>query len=310
MYVIKDEYLQYRIDNGYSENTIHAIKSLFSFLRKYEEEFGKDACQFSLQEIKQLFEDNGDKTLSTLRSYICHCRDYTEYCIRYHSTLFEIKSNAYLKIEPQFIESLRNQKALTESDFTKLINACDDMTDLFIILGIYRGMTMLELNLAEYKHIKGNFMECYDLVDGEVVLARKIYIDEQLRKAAKISSETYKKVGLRADGHKDARMYYGQYIIKDGRKREYSSIVECVQARQNKLILRISALQHKYKTNKLYANVRKFGISQTVIELMSLRGAYKIADIGMSELQAVNTKYNMDISIKKLKQIMKDYLEE
>ena len=308
--MIKEEYLRHRKENGYSDNTIIAIQTSFNLARKYEEIYDKDLCQFSVDEIKKMFADNADKTLSTLRSYICFYRDYTEYCIRYQSTRFQITSNTFLHIEPTFLDSLRNTKTLTEKDFIELVNACEDKTDLFIVLGIYRGMTMLELILAEYKHIHANYIDCYDFVDGKVVYSRKIYIDYTLKEAARIASETYKKVGIRADGEKDTRMYYGKYIIKDGRERNFDDIGEYILVRRNSLYNKIALMQQKYKIDKLYNSIRKFAIAQTVIESMSIRGAYTLKDIGDAELGVVNAKFNMNMSIKKLKQIMKDYLEK
>lgn len=305
--MIKDRYIEFRTEKESSENTLKTIKTTLNQLGKFEEQFRKDICQFTVDDIKQMFEANNDKSLPALKTMLWAATDYTEFCIRYYRKKMDINSNPYLNFTASYFKTMYNTQVLTTESFVSFIDECVDSTELFIALAIYSGMTLLEISLAKYKHIHGNLMDCYDLVDGETCKSRTIYISPKMKDAARQSSNTYKKESVRANGWKDTRLYFGEYIVKDGKEKQMDNFTEYIMVRQKNIYSKVNEMQKKHNISKIFKRVREYGIAQTVFESLARRNAQ---DICQTELDIVNQKYNLDISLKKLQDIMKNYLEE
>lgn len=127
-------------DKGVSPN---ALPRIFDVVRPLEEYYGKDCCNFTIEEITSAMMAFRSADVGTLRQKASLLRTYTNFCIASGFSIDGI--NHYVELTSDIlIQCIDKKKAaammLTPDDIDEILSTLDNSRDKFLILGPYEGI--------------------------------------------------------------------------------------------------------------------------------------------------------------------------
>lgn len=184
----KNRYIEYK--NSITILPENYLKTQFKFSEKFEEELGKDLCDFNEEEIKDFYKARNFKATGSLDNLNSQLKEYTNWCIieglvKDHQNHYSfIKSNE-LK---ECVNKIKKQAGyVTKKQLIKSINRLSNASDKYIFLAAFEGVMGKNfddiLNVSE-KDLKGNLLK---LKSG-----KEIIVSDLLRDLIIESCNTYK----------------------------------------------------------------------------------------------------------------------
>ena len=126
----------------YMRSRVVAQTSLYSLFRKtekYEESFGKDCCQFTPDEVLEMYKDFKAKSVFVLLNYNVILKAYCAWQKYYNSLETE---NVYEGITRRMLDSLiPEMKVLSRDDVTDIETQLYNWTDKAIIEALFEGLS-------------------------------------------------------------------------------------------------------------------------------------------------------------------------
>ena len=162
----------------YIRSRVIAQTSLYSLFRKtekYEESLGKDCCQFTQDEVLEMYKDFKAKSVFVLLNYNVILKAYCAWQKYYNKLETEI---AYENITKNMLEPLipeNAMKVLSREDVTDIEDQLHNWTDKAIVEALFEGLSgnsmrdliSVEANMVDHKRKQLIFPDgrVFDLTD-------------------------------------------------------------------------------------------------------------------------------------------------
>ena len=151
---IKEEYLK-----KISSSSEYMLRNLFSKLETYEENKGKDVCNFIEDEILEFLNGLYSSSSVTLLSYVSLLRTYTQWCCDNNINIDHI--NHFDMINIDMVSScvnrvIRESKFITLEELNKIIDDIVNVCDKALVLALFYGIcgeNCIELTNITYNDI-------------------------------------------------------------------------------------------------------------------------------------------------------------
>lgn len=162
----------------YMKSRVVAETSLYSLFRKtekYEENLGKDCCQFTQDEVLEMYRDFQAKSVFVLLNYNVILKAYCAWQKYYHGLAVDI---AYENITRNLLEPLipkSAMKVLSREDVTDIEDQLYNWTDKAIVEALFEGLSgnsmcdlvSVEMDMIDHKRKQLIFPDgrVFDLTD-------------------------------------------------------------------------------------------------------------------------------------------------
>lgn len=187
----KQEYIDYK-----TKTTKILSKTLIFYFSKsetYEEKFQKDASNFTIEEVFEMFKGNKEASANTLRNLKSYLSQYTVWCIENGLTIKN--ENAYLRINSKDIDEMIDQtviegKIISEEELDSWCKLVKNPSEAFVLRALFEG-----IDGKGFKEISQ--LKIQDLKEDRAVLCtgREIKISDKLTQLAKRSHEAEEHIG-------------------------------------------------------------------------------------------------------------------
>lgn len=186
---IKNEFIDYAVKEGTSQNIQVVARRYFTTVEAYEQSIDKDLANFTITEIIGMFKYVCTCSLEVIMQMTSLFSRYTYYCKENGFVADGI--NHYDEVTYDVMKACTNTKRINDSiisrkDLLKLANTLPNPSDRFLILAIFEGLSgkgmsdLITLELSQFKN-------------GKVHLAsgRVLTISKELLSFAEESAATY-----------------------------------------------------------------------------------------------------------------------
>ena len=155
------------------------LTGLFNKVEKFEIEKQKDCCEFSLNDILEMFSRFDARSVNVLENSVTYLRAYGNYMV-YHQHTME---NNYIPvtkdmlaecIDPEIIK----QKFLSKTEIDELVAQLFNYSDKALIIGLFNGIS--GKNMEDLVSLREDMLSD----DGKVLIlnsGKSIEIDEEFR---------------------------------------------------------------------------------------------------------------------------------
>lgn len=267
--------------------TIKILLRLFDRMIPHEELLGKDLCEFSKDEILNIYHETDYKcNLSSLKNYNSIYAKYTDFCINNYDQ-FRITSNAYATITADdLVDIVEDEQVLKEDVLRDAMKNMLNVSDKFLCVAAREGMTREEIRAAKYEDIHGHYIDCYEFNsdDTKRCYVRTMPISEEFHQYAYESSTTYEFKGI-----KDNQIVAISYLTGD-------MVVKARKDHYNNTHMKLSALKRKYQIitrdiNNLitYDRLRALGI----YNFISRMNITSVADVTVERREELCKQYRV-----------------
>lgn len=267
--------------------TIKILLRIFDRMIPHEDMLGKDLCEFSKDEILNIYHETDYKcNLSSLKNYNSIYAKYTDFCINNYDQ-FRMVKNAYATITADdLVDIVEEEQVLKEDVLRDAMKNMLNVSDKFLCVAAREGMTREEIRAAKYEDIHGQYIDCYEFNsdDTERCYVRTIPISEEFHQYAYESSTTYELKGL-----KDNQIVAISYLTGD-------MIVKTRKDYHKNTHMKLSALKRKYQMitkdiNNLitYDRLRALGI----YNFISRMNITSVADVTMERREELREQYRV-----------------
>lgn len=189
------------------------LNRLFSNISIYEEELGKDACNFTAYEIVEYYKILNISSFDSLVVINSQLSKYTQWCL--NNNLVKDNQNHYYEIPIKQLKNCINniafnKKIVTQEDIYKWSNELPNPKDKFILVGLFEGIKGKEFcELAKLKpeDIKGNV--------AYLCSNREIHLSDKLVKIIKDCLNEDKYYSISGNAVKQTTLVYNGYVLKD-----------------------------------------------------------------------------------------------
>lgn len=179
---IKEAFIKERLTQiSVTENF---VKHLFKISEPYEEKFGKDLSEFTLDEIIDMYRDKKFNSFHYLITINSQYNIYTNWCIKNKTA----KANSFSKVNKETVLSCINTEKNESRIVTRetVLEWCESMpnaSDAFVILGIFEGIcgkNFCELINGTEESVKDGMY--YTSTGREVIISDRLqyYINRSL----------------------------------------------------------------------------------------------------------------------------------
>lgn len=267
--------------------TIKILLRLFDRMIPHEELLGKDLCEFSKDEILNIYHETDYKcNLLSLKNYNSIYAKYTDFCINNYDQ-FRITSNAYATITADdLVDIVEDEQVLKEDVLRDAMKNMLNVSDKFLCVAAREGMTREEIRAAKYEDIHGHYIDCYEFNsdDTKRCYVRTMPISEEFHQYAYESSTTYEFKGI-----KDNQIVAISYLTGD-------MVVKARKDHYNNTHMKLSALKRKYQIitrdiNNLitYDRLRALGI----YNFISRMNITSVADVTVERREELCKQYRV-----------------
>lgn len=143
--MINNEYKQSYIKNRNEQKVFseHFLKKTFEKAGEYEDEYGKDLCNFTKEQILDMYKSFNINSLEGLLNVNSQFSIYTRQCIADNMVIDG--QNHYDEIGSDQIincinKNLLNQKLITREQLLQWISTLNNSSDAFIIMSLFEGL--------------------------------------------------------------------------------------------------------------------------------------------------------------------------
>lgn len=308
------------LQNEKSQRYIDRIKWSLKKVESYERRINKDISEFSLREIKTMYEDMRESMSTTSMIDINSSLGiYTNYinntCEDSHFDTLKESLRAEMKREKEEKIDIISKKTID-----KIIKDQKHAIDKFLIYGLYCGMKgthYAELNFASLEDSEKDARMIWLAKasgDGECIeeKARKFYADEELYgyALAALEEDTY----IYTNANDDVEVVYK--LAREGKrifKRRLPIISNKVTLGRRRVPERLKQIMQCYDETKdrspddiywsgVVYNIRKIATYNN-LNIRSIRDCIK-----SSELEPIEKQYNFKFSDRKVKASLRRYL--
>lgn len=205
---LKEDYIKTKLD-VYNEAT---IVGYFKRMLPFEEQLGKDLCNFTLMEILNVYSQSAYKSIYTLQMVNSVFKEYTNYCM--NNNIVIDNQNHYSEIRINHLRSCINeiqqeQLYISREELLLLLDKLKNDSDKFLVLAVYEG-----LGGKDYKEIEqlSIWDIDFDKRTMSTCLGRTIHVSNRLLQLAEMShnEEVYDAV----IGDRSRRLLASEKIIK------------------------------------------------------------------------------------------------
>lgn len=191
---IKKQFLLYLESKHRSADYLTRTQVVFHEVAPMEEKLQKDASQFDLLEVQNLYIECKWSTFVTLYKKTTILNNYTQWVLDHELLDIPQRISKFSFFDKPTIQRWLDiiyadiHKYTTYKSITDVI-ATMEPREAFIVQGLLEGISPArgyeEFALAEIQHIKGNTMTLYKYQeDGKTVPSRSMHISDKLKKYA------------------------------------------------------------------------------------------------------------------------------
>ena len=229
---------RYRIEKeSYTTVSAYYFSSLFKRTEPFEEQLGKDACNFTTYEIINMYKTLAMMSLDTITTMNSNLSMYTQWCIQ--ENLVNDYQNHYLEISRDMMASFVNKFAMDKKVVSRkqILEWCQQLpnpSDSFCLLGLFEGIRgggYLELALAKMEDFNDNIFTAYN--------GREIKVSSTLVEYAKQSDETLDYQSISQNMAKEVTLIDNGRIIKDYPNVRCSESIPVLRRRTQSRLARI-----------------------------------------------------------------------
>ena len=173
------------------------LNRLFKKAEKFEEEYNKDVCNFTEEQILDMYKSFGLTSYESILSMNSQFSIYAQYCME-HNLVTDGQNHYYNVTQDQMYECINKniikQKIITREQIIKWNGTVRNASDYFVILALFEG-----LSGQDYKEITRLSINDIDK-DKRIVhtcLGRDIPISAELLSVAIESNDTLVYYGLK-----------------------------------------------------------------------------------------------------------------
>lgn len=202
----KNRYIKYKLSRTILPENY--LQTQFKYSQKYEEEFGKDLCNFDEKEIKDFYKARNFSSVQTILNINSQLTEYTNWCNS--EGLVTDHQNHYSFLEYEDLKECENKTKkmagyVNREELLSAIQKLENVCDRYLFLGCYEGIKgkdFTDLVNVELKDLDGNILK---LKSG-----KEIIISKELKKCIEQSCNTYVYQTLRRE-----MVLTGNKVIKE-----------------------------------------------------------------------------------------------
>ena len=158
----KERYFAFRTSE--SSYTKEALAVVFNKTSDFEKEHDKDVCNFSLEEIIDMYKRMNIVSIDRLKSYHTLLNYYTTWCL--NERLINDNQNHFSEIPGVILNDYTNKfalnsKIITREQLLQIINQVTNPRDQFTMIALFeigKSKDFQELINARFSDISGNFI--------------------------------------------------------------------------------------------------------------------------------------------------------
>jgi hypothetical protein len=296
--VQKERYIEVKIMENvtYPRETRSFLSAIFDSVEKYEQEYGKDVCNWTTNRVLEYYKLLNYSSIEALFNLNSQLKIYTQWC--FNEGLVQDGINHFAEI---FLTDLsacvnkakRDKLVLTRNEIMDMVSQLTNPRDQFIILALYEfggnDNNFYDLAALKIQHLdeKNNLL---NLPSG-----RAVKISDELKQICIDAAATLQYYTIQAEGSKREplrELFESDYVIKDlfntefpdDMKRKGRRIFFCLRRCFNSL---------GYETKELTANkIAESGQLNMIVQMAKAKNMDPKSFLYTEDVSIVKKQYN------------------
>ena len=173
---------QFIKDDTTNKNFDKFMPRYFETIEKYEKEYGKDLCNFNVQEIENYFLGLSTASFERCQNIKAQFIKYSQYCLE--RNMVDDNQIHWQEIDGEYIKRILNQgkingQLVTKEQLLMDLMRLDNASDMFIVLSIFEGICgnkykdLHHLDIKQFYEKNGKYF--VKLKDKNIEISQKLY---------------------------------------------------------------------------------------------------------------------------------------